>query len=457
MNEEAARLFDTANQLRNAGRLDEAIAAYERAVEISPDHVGALINLGTVWAMKTRWKEAAAAYRRAVALRPDIPELLFNLGNALECDCRWEEALTAFRQAVNLRPNDAGMQDHVGVVLYYLGKLDEAEAAHRLALKLSPDLAMAHCNLSSVYLLRGDQRQGYREWEWRLRFNDPIRTHERFTSQNQWRGEDLAGRRILLQTEGGHGDAIQHFRYAPRVSERGGRVIVRCHPDLAPLLKSLDGVREVVSTKEPPPEFDLHCPICSLPAVFDTTLQTIPAAIPYLHPDAADVARWKTRFAALSDRRLNVGLVWSGGENTAYNRVRSMKLADFAPLGRISGMRYFSLQLGGPAAQALAPPDGLELTDWTSDLHNWSDTAAMVQNLDLLVTVDTAIAHLAGALGKRVWLLLQQIPAPRWMLDRKDSPWYPTMRIFRQERYFDWKKCVEDAASELRNLVEKAS
>ncbi|MGD1277902.1 MAG: tetratricopeptide repeat-containing glycosyltransferase family protein [Tepidisphaeraceae bacterium] len=449
--EDAAVSFLLANALRDAGRLHEAIEAYDRALSLQPRFLPACVNLGTVWTMLGRWDEAVAAYRRALTIESNIAEVHYNLGNALECLCLWDEALEAHRRAVALRPDNALMRHHLGVALYNLGRLDEAMAAYRLALQMQPDLAKAHCDLAELLLLQGDLRQGWKEFEWRWRVVD--RLHPRLTDQSQWDGSDPAGRRILLHVErAGHGDAIHYFRYAPLIARRGARVIVQCQPQLVRLLRTLDGVEQVLGSDQPPPEFDVHCSLFSLPRVMDTTLQTIPADVPYLRADPVQAERWRKRLAADDDDRLKVGLVWAGGTGTAHDRIRSMALASLAPLADLRSLRLFSLQKGEPAQQVRHPPAGLEITDWTAELNDWADTAALLVNLDLLVSVDTAVAHLAGALGKRVWVLLQMIPDPRWLLHRQDTPWYPTMRLFRQVQPNDWSTPVQQLVEALSAL-----
>ena len=449
--EDATASFFLANVLRDAGRLQEAIEAYNRVLSLQPRFAAACVNLGIVWSMLNRWDEAVAAFRRAVTLEPGVAELHYNVGNALECLCLWDEALEAHRRAVALGPDNARMRHHLGVALYNLGRLDEAMAAYRLALQMQPDLAMAHCDLAELLFLRGDLRQGWKEFEWRWRLVD--RLHPRLTEQSQWDGSDPTGRRILLHVErAGHGDAIQYFRYAPLVAQRGASVIVQCQPQLVRLLRTLDGVEQVIGSDQPPPEFDLHCFLFSLPRVMDTTLETIPAHIPYLRADPVQAERWRNRLDADNDDRLKVGLVWAGGPKTANDRMRSMPLAGLAPLADLKSLRFFSLQKGEPARQVLHPPAGLEITDWTAQLNDWADTAALLVNLDLLVSVETAVAHLAGALGKPAWVLLPTMPPARWLLHRQDTPWYPTMRLFRQVREGDWTEPIQQMVQALSAL-----
>ena len=454
--DEATRLLQTADQLRSAGRADEAIAAYQQAIALRPDLVAAYVNLGTVHATRAQWDEAVASFRQAVALAPDIRVLHYNYINALEIACLWDEGLAAAQRATQLHPNDAVLRYHLGLALYSLGRLDESKNAYFAALRIDPNLAVAHCFLGTLLHLQGDLPRCWHEYEWRWRAVEPGRRNPSFTDQNKWNGADLAGRRIILDSEsGGFGDAIHYFRYAPLVAKRGGKVIVRCQPQLVRLFQTLEGVEQVISAEQPLPDFDLHCPLFSLPRVFETSLDTIPADIPYLRAEPAKMEHWKSRLAPVDDKRLDVGLVWAGGAINHHNRTRSINLARLAPLANAPGVRWISLQKGPPAREAQQPPPRMELIDWSAELTDWSDTAALLVNLDLLITVDTGVAHLAGALGVPVWVLLEKIPGPNYMLDRSDSPWYPTMHLFRQDRFGDWTKPIQDVIRALREITDK--
>ena len=278
-------------------------------------------------------------------------------------------------------------------------------------------------------------------------------------AQPQWQGtEDLSAKTILLHAEQGLGDTLQFVRYAPLVAARGGRVIVACQAPLKRLLTRLEGVAQVISVGEPWPDFDLHCPLSSLPFAFDTNLATIPAKIPYLHADPADMIRWQARMGDTT--ALKVGLVWAGASRehnarlNSVDRIRSMKLAGFSPLAKVGGVRYFSLQKGKPASQGRGPPHPMALLDYTDELHDFADTAALVAQLDLVITVDTAVAHLAGGMGKPVWILSRFHGCWRWLLDRDDSPWYPTARLFRQPELGDWDSVMERVRDELLLLTQ---
>jgi hypothetical protein len=266
----------------------------------------------------------------------------------------------------------------------------------------------------------------------------------------------LEGRTLLLHSEQGFGDALQFIRYLPLVARRGARVFVECQEALQRLVQTMSADSTVVARGRPLPPFDVHCPLLSLPRLFATDLASIPRDVPYLHADAAEAGVWRERLADAS-ASLKVGLVWAGRPTHANDRNRTMKLAGFAPLARIPGVRFVSLQKGDAAAEAKSPPEGMELSDPTEELHDFADTAALVAALDLVIAVDTSVVHLAGALGKPVWVLLPFAPDFRWLLGRSDSPWYPTMRLFRQQRAGEWDYVIAEVRSQLEALAEGRS
>ena len=267
--------------------------------------------------------------------------------------------------------------------------------------------------------------------------------------QPRWKGEDLNGRTVLLYAEQGFGDTIQFIRYAPLVKQRGGRVMFVCMPEVAPLLVNFAGVDEMVPQGTLPP-FHLHCPLLSLPMIFNTRVETIPASVPYLKADPRLSEQWSMKLQSRPGR-LKVGLAWAGRPTHADDARRSMRLAQLAPLAQVKGVTFFSLQKGEAAAESARAPAGMDLIDCAADLHDFADTAALVSQLDLVVAVDTAVAHLAGAMGKPVWVLLPFKPDWRWLLDRNDTPWYPTMRLFRQGGKREWDGVTEEVAKVLHD------
>jgi hypothetical protein len=355
------------------------------------------------------------------------------------------EAENIYRQILAQHPTQFDALENLGGLLHERGELDQAADCYWRMIAIQPLSPMGHVRVGLMLLARGDLKRGFDEFEWRWKMPE-LASVLRQLGKPMWNGGDLRGKRILVHAERGLGDTINFVRYLPMVAGRGGKVIFACHPDLHGLFAKLEGVDDWVKPGAPLPQFDVHCSLVSLPAVMGTTLATIPAKIPYIKTDDSLVQRWLDRLGA--DERLKVGLVWSGHDRSLG---RAMTLAEMAPLAEANNVRFISLQKGSAATQAQSPPGGMEITDWTAELKDFSDTAALVENMDLVITVDTSVAHLAGAMGKRVWIALKRAPDWRWFVDRADSPWYPTARLFRQPRQGDWKTPVAEMAKILRN------
>ncbi|MDR3536816.1 MAG: tetratricopeptide repeat-containing glycosyltransferase family protein [Acetobacteraceae bacterium] len=436
-------------------RFAEAEHCQQQALRLAPAYPEAHNNLGLAQYEQGRVAEAENSFRGALRLRPDYANALMNLGTALQSLNRLVEAEASYRQALTCGGDPARVLNNLGLLLQELGRPAEAEAACRAALAHRPGQADARTNLALVLLLRGAYAEGWREYEARWQVAS-MTTATRPFAQPRWTaGVPLAGRTILLHAEQGFGDTLQFCRYASLLAAAGARVLLEAPPALCRLLASLDGVAQVIPAGETLPPFDLHCPLMSLPFGFGTTLETIPNASPYLHADPAQAASWRQALAALPGRR--IGLVWGGSSRSgqphavAVDRRRSMPLAALAPLAGIAGCSFVSLQLGPPAAQP--PPAGLVLHDPTTGLGDFADTAALIEALDLVISVDTAVAHLAAALGRPVWLLNRFDTCWRWLLGRDDSRWYPTLRQFRQPTAGDWTTPVARIAQDLARFA----
>jgi len=443
--------FNLGLALLEQGRPDEAIACQKRALALEPGYPDAHNALGIALKNQGRVDEAIAAHRRAIALRPGFAEAHNNLGIALQAKGEFDAAVASYQKALALKADFPEAYCNLGLVNLDQGRVDDACVAFRRALTLKPNNASAHLNHALALLLQGEFAQGWKEYEWRLESARELKALKVRFRCRVWQGEDLAERKILLYSEQGLGDTLQFIRYAPRVAQRGGRVFVECQPELKRLLQSVTEIEAVIGRGEPHPDIDICCPLLSLPMVFGTTLDTIPADIPYLAAEPDLVAFWSDRLA--SAKGFKVGLVWGGRPTNRTDRRRSCALSDFVPFAKVAGIRLFSLQKGPAAKQVQSPPKGIDLIDWTGKIDDFADTAALVANLDLVISVDTAVAHLAGALGKPVWLLCRFDSEWRWLLNRDDSPWYPSMRIFRQRAPGNWAEVMDRVAAALNSLV----
>ncbi|MGA2442359.1 MAG: tetratricopeptide repeat protein [Tepidisphaeraceae bacterium] len=436
--------------LADLGRIDEAVASYRQAIRLNPRFAEARNNLGNALLKKRLFDEAIVEFEQALAARPDYPEAMMNLGAALKARNQDDRAIDLFRRALRLRPDFFEALLNYGQALCDSRHFDDAIAAFRKAIALRPDDPAAHFHLSGVLLLTGNFSDGWREYEWRLLKPDFGIAKTRFP-QPRWTGQDLAGKRIFLHAEQGAGDIIQFSRLAALLSQRGAQTILACPPTLLRLMRSLDGVSHLITNTQLAPDFDYHCYLLSLPLLLGLNLQTIPANVPYLRAQPELAEHWRSRLMPLGNRK-KVGLVWAGNPNHSNDHNRSIPPSAFAPLAEISGVSFISLQKND--APNPLPPPGFELIDHTAEIFDYADTAGLIANLDLVIAADTSVAHLAGALAKPVWTLLPFHPDLRWMLDRSDSPWYPTMRLFRQPRPGDWQTPIRQIADALGDFVK---
>lgn len=427
--------------------------ARQAAVVADPESIPHRFAWATALQGCDRLPEAEAAYREIVDRAPRCVEAIANVGKVLVDQGRLTEAEPWYRRALKLAPRRPEVEHNLGTLLSMLGHHAEAVALLRRALQRRPEHAGTACNLAYALLRQGELREGWAHYEARWRIPEMAR---KLPTCPRWQGENPAGRTILLHAEQGLGDTLHFVRYAPLVAARGAHVVLECPPALVRLLGRMDGVQRVIARGEPRPATDFHCPLMSLPHVFDTTLATIPAAIPYLAADPADVVRWQAWRAGVSgDGHRLVGLVWAGHarpaipDALAIDRRRSLPLAAFEVFGAVPRVRFGSLQKGATADQVHGEPAGLDLLDPMADVRDFADTAALIEALDLVIAVDTAVPHLAGALGKPVWLLSRFDACWRWLCDRSDSPWYPTLRLFRQPRPGAWAPVLTEVASAL--------
>ncbi|MBX3501613.1 MAG: tetratricopeptide repeat protein [Alphaproteobacteria bacterium] len=426
----AEALSSRGNALRGLGRLEEALASHERSIALKPDNADAQYNRGAVLRALGRPEAALRSHDRALALRPGHARAHASRGNALRDLGRLDEALASYERALALLPDHADTWSDRGTALQGLLRLEESLASYERAIALRPGHVDAHWNRATALLLAGDFARGWREFEWRWRTQTTGRP-------GSWLGESsLAGRSILLRSEQGLGDTIQFARFAPDVMALGARVILSVQAPLRRLMASFDPEIEVVATSGT--AADLDCPLMSLPLALGTTLDTIPAPPRYLAAEPDLVAAWRARLP--SDARRRVGLAWSGNPSHRNDRNRSLPLAALAPLLDLDA-HFVSLQKDVPERDA-ATLARLNLMRVDDELRDFADTAGLIEALDLVISVDTSVAHLAGALGKPVWILLPFSPDWRWLTGREDSPWYPSARLFRQTTPGDWADVV---------------
>ena len=438
----ADALSNRGNVLFKMGRFDEALICYDRALALRPDDAQFLSNRANTLGELNRPADAMPAFDRALALRPYDPDILGNRANALLALDRAAEALANCDAALRARPDDVKALVNRGNALSDLRRPEEALQSYQRVITKHPDHAEAHWNKSLILLARGDFDNGWREYEWRLRRSSDKRDFR----QPQWYGGDIAGKTILLHAEQGYGDTIQFVRYAPMVAARGAKVLVEVQPALQSLLSGMPDIA-VVGRGEPLPSFDLHCPLMSLPLAFRTTPDTVPAAAPYLHAPQDRVAKWRARLP--SGESLRVGLAWAGSPTHRNDHNRSIALSRLAPLCTEGGVQFVSLQreVRDRDAEVLRAMPQVFAAD--AELQDFADTAAVIALLDLVIAVDTGVAHLAGALGKPVWLLLPFNGEWRWLENRSDSPWYLTARLFRQPAVDDWESVVASVRAAL--------
>jgi len=482
--------------LDKQGKTEEALVHFQQSVRLKPDDAKAHNNLGTALWTLGQLEQAVQAFRRTVQLRPDYAEAHNNLGTALGDLGKLEEATGCFQRAVGLKPDYAEAHSNVGMALWAKEQVDEALACFERALRLKPDDANARLSRAQLWLQSGEFEQGWQEYEWRWtqpwthrkgstpgkRGDRPdserLRSHpdlaRRPFSQPLWDGSNLHGSSILVHAEQGLGDTLQFIRYVQLVKERGGKVIVEYQAPLLRLLEGCPGIDRLVAQGAPLPAFDVQVPLLSLPAIFHTSIDTIPATIPYLHADVNLVEQWRreleqsrksevgspmseemhlTSDIGLRTSDFLVGIAWQGNPTYHRDRQRAIPLTHFGRLAQVEGVQLISLQKGPGTEQLCTLAGRFGVLDLGSKLDEgagpFKDTAAVMKNLDLVISSDTAVPHLAGALGVPVWVVLPLVPDWRWLLGREDSPWYPTMRLFRQTRYGCWEEVFERIAKEL--------
>jgi tetratricopeptide (TPR) repeat protein len=436
--------------LRQMDALPEALRLSEHAVALDPYRFESYNTLGIVLTDMHALGGASQAFRRSHALKPDCALTAVDLGYFFVKCGDIPAAANAYRCAVKLDPHSYVAHLRLGTALTQLGDRAGAWECYQRARGLNPGSSEVITYMGLLHLAEGDLGRGWTEFEHR---ENALRARRRF-QQPQWKGEPLEGERIFLHAEQGLGDALQCVRYVPLVAARGGQVVLGVQNRLHRLLAGIEGARQVTGAGETPPDLRWHCPLLSLPLAFATDLNSIPAATPYVHPDPAEVEAWGKR---LRGNSLRIGLAWGGNPNYPHELWRSIPLELLAPLTHLERTTFYSLQLGPATAQVKPLGSRMHLINLQDEQKDFADTAAIVANLDLVISIDTSVAHLAGAMGKPVWILLNNSPDWRWMLEREDSPWYPTARLFRQSTFGNWQDVVARVERELRGLVARTA
>lgn len=440
--------------LKLEGTEGKAEKYFEHALKFDPLNPHVYNNLGYIAWQRGDLDRAGKLFTRAIELAPRISRSYSNLARVLIDQKRIEAAIDVYRIGLEKKPRSKTTRLKLASLLESSGLYHDALTLYDEIIQIRPDHPVARYNRALLLLKQGHYKQGWRDFEWR--FATGQIKYPGVISQQipEWSEEPLAGKTLLINQEQGFGDAIQMIRYVPLLVKRGAKVLVRCRPRLDTLIKSVSGVSSTQNLFEPLDPtamgIDYQMPMMSLPRLFDTRTDSIPLNVPYLHVDPVRQDYWKQR---VGTGTFNVGLTWSGKSTQANNAQRSCALSDFAPLASIPNVRFFCLQKADQQEQAKMPPAGMEFIDFMPEMEDFSETAALMKCLDLVITVDTSIAHLAGALGHPVWTILWVRHCWRYSMDRSISPWYPTMRLFRQETEGDWSRVMQSVVVSLRETV----
>ena len=454
--EYAEALNNRGNALLKLKRIGEAFGNFSRAIAIKPEYAEALNGIGTTLRELQRLDASLECHNKAIAIKPDYAEAHNNRGITLRDLNQMEESLSSFDRAIALKPDYADAYSNRGNTLRDLNRLKESLASYDTAIALKPDDANPHWNKSLASLLIGDFASGWRCYEWRKFKDDP--TGNREYAQPLWgAGESASGKRVLIHWEQGLGDTIQFCRYIPLLAQAGAKVLFAPQKPLRHLMRSLSPSIEIVDENAPTLNFDLHCPLLSLPLAFNTDRASIPNKTPYLSVDTGLIQRWRRR---IGDHGFRIGICWQGG-TTKIDAGRSFPLTVFGSISRIPDVRLLNLHKGIGESQLQSLPEGMKVEtlggDFDAGPDAFLDSAAVMKCCDLVITSDTAIAHLAGALAVPVWVALKYVPDWRWMLERSDSPWYPSARLFRQRSRDDWTGVLSDIGKELGVLTTNRS
>ncbi len=442
--------FYLGDTYKKQGMLDQAIEYFEKSLMLNPRSPHTLHNLGNALREKGDFDRAVRSYEAALAIDDNYVPAFNGIGITFLETAEFEKAIAWFKKLTDMFPTWAEGYNNLGVAYRETGRFEDAKASFKDAIRLDPASEIARQNLSALYLLLGDFRRGWQEYRWFWSLKGPYHRFER----PLWEGEDIAGKTLFLHAGSGFGDALQFIRYAPFIAARGTKVIIGCRREIASLLRGADGVSRVVTEGESLPPFDVQSSLFRLPIIFDASRDNIPANVPYLSLSPDIVAQWKAAMPAASGK-MRIGLVWRGGHHFGMYRQRALPPYLLDEWSDVPNAEFYSLQMRDARAKGEDMPLTLQLIDPTPGIRDFLDTAAIIENLDLVISVDTAVAHLAGALGKPVWTLLPFVPDWRWLLEREDSPWYPTMRLFRQASRGDWSTVIANVHNDLEAITSQ--
>ena len=450
----AAAFYNMGLALHGQKKLKAAVSSYQKAIRLKPYFPEAYNNMGNVLLEQKKQDQASVCFKKALEIKPDYTDAVYNLGKCLSDQNRYPEAIACYQKALQINPNYHKACNNLAKIYQDMGVNHKAIFWFQKALQIKPDYAEAQFNLATVYLLTENFQEGWNAYEWRFKRREWKRTYPHRYDKPRWNGESFVGRRLYVHSEQGFGDILQFVRYLPWVKARGGTVIFETRQALSGLFKNMPEIDELVmfsTDGQPAAEFDLYVPLASLPGTFETTLENIPAKVPYIVADQGKSLRWKGR---LTVDGVKVGLVWAG---TDTDPRRACSLKWLKSLSDIAGVHLYGLQKGIAAEQIEVEglPEDMQMTNLGQDFEDFTDTAAAIDNLDLVISIDTSVAHLAGAMGKPVWLMLPYVADWRWFLNRDDSPWYPTMRLFRQPKPGDWRSVVQQIAVKLQHRLAK--
>jgi tetratricopeptide (TPR) repeat protein len=451
-----------AKALQKKGLTSQAAAHYERVLELEPQNAEARQAVASIYSEEHKFDQAIAHLRETVRLKPDNVDAVFSLANALNTAHHTQEALVYYFQCLTKRPENTSIMYNIAYTLKKLGRLAEAMPFYSAVLEKEPNHASAHFSRGLAYLVTGDWERGWSDYEWRWK-QEGKSEKPRGISQSMWNGSDVRGKTVFLHSEQGLGDTFQFIRYAQLIKKMGATIIVSVQPALKDIISQCPYIDKVISMTEPNPQFDEHAPLLSLPLILKTTPKTVPSVVPYLFAKQELITQWRDKLA--HDKNFRIGICWQGNDkySTSFLRAavkaKSMSLATLFPLSKVPGITLYNLQKETGTDQLQGLPSDFNLVSFDADFDGkngrFMDTAAVIMNLDLVISIDTSICHIAAGLGVPTWNMLPNPPDWRWMLERTDTPWYKNMKLFRQPRPGDWENVMQEIIRELPTMVSQ--